>query len=153
MGNYFIRIDDAPDLRRKVLESSKASLHMLKGYQQLVRIRGEKISLMNDLRRELKEITVLLNRIEELTPTLSDAELAEMQAEGIKAPKGKKKGRKQELPALPGEQAVFIGMPGKHPPKKRDAPTAPSPAALQEPVKEITLDDQISEIERRLKRL
>jgi hypothetical protein len=115
MANYFIKIEDGPEVRRKILESSKASLHTLKGYQELLRIRSEKISHMNALRMQLKEMTVLLNRAEMLMPQLTENEVAELQP---KAASAKPLVKPLTKPAQPegrwvkkGSRKVFIAAP------------------------------------------
>jgi hypothetical protein len=177
MGNYFIRIDDATDLRRKILESSKASLHVMRGSRQLVRIRSEKQTMLKALRRELKELTMLINRLEQLTPALSEAEMQEMQPKkpelpAILAPQpkvvrkaAKKAAPKKQMP-LPElkERNVFVGMRAhkavaKETPRELllPAPAAPKPAVA--PVADETgdmsdlekLHSQLDTIERRLK--
>jgi hypothetical protein len=131
MENYFIKIEDGPDTRRKLLESSKASLHVLKTYQQLLQIRGEKLHLINSLRKELKEITVLLNQAEQLMPVVSEKELAQMLPK--KVPEQEKViVQKQKMPKIKGKEDVFIAIPKN------------KPVELQR------LEDQLADIESKL---
>jgi hypothetical protein len=78
MASYFIKIDQSPEVRRKLLEASKATIHILKGYQDIIVTRNQKMSEMQTLRRDLKELTMLMNKAEALLPILSDKELQEM---------------------------------------------------------------------------
>jgi hypothetical protein len=78
MGNYFIKIEDAPDLRRKILETSKAGLRILHDYQQFKVKRAEKLTLMSDLRQQLRELNLLINRVEALLPEMTEAEAQEL---------------------------------------------------------------------------
>ena len=105
MSSYFIKIDDGPDVRRRLLESSKASLHTLRGYQELIKIRNEKLGLMSTLRRQMKEVTVLLNYAESLMPQLSERELAELQPKA--APKNAPEGQWVKK----GNRKVYITAP------------------------------------------
>lgn len=116
MANYFIMVEDGPDVRRKLLESSKASLHVLKGYHELLRIRGEKLTHMNALRNQLKELTILVNRAEALMPTLTERELEELQPRAAKPLQMRP--AKPAAPAKPegiwvkkGNRKVFIAAP------------------------------------------
>ena len=90
MGDYFVKIEDGTDLRRKVLESSKGALHILREQRHLQEIRGEKVALMNQLRANMRELTTLINKAEQLLPAIADAELLQLQKEpekkGIKSP-------------------------------------------------------------------
>lgn len=120
MGNYFIKVDDGPDVRRKILESSKAGLHLLHGHQKLKVLRGEKLSLMNDLRQHMKELNVLINRAETLMPELTEAEAAELQPKQLPQlpdvqfpPKTAPKNGNTARPPQKGSKKVFIAAP-KH---------------------------------------
>jgi hypothetical protein len=105
MASYFIKIDQSPEVRRKLLEASKATIHILKSYQDIIVTRSQKMSEMQTLRRDLKELTMLMNKAEALLPILSDKELQEM------APK--------ELPKL--EAVKIVGK------AKASAKSAPTP--------------------------
>jgi hypothetical protein len=172
MGNYFIKIEDGPDVRRKILESSKASLQVLKIYQQLVITRSQKLSLIAQLRREMKEITVLLNHAESLMPVLSDKEIEEMapkkQALPVKqAPAARPTGKLSDMIVVPKarmeevkkEPSVYIG-----PPTKKTIVEVPVPQpALEEPMAPLKprprqsdlekLEAQLSAVEDKLSRL
>lgn len=112
MSNYFIKVYDAKDTRRKLLESSKASIHILKGFQRLQKTRGEKLSLIKHFRHELKEITVLVNRLDELLPQFTEQELKNMkEAAALPALGNLPKGRKKKS-SYAGKH-VFIGQPEK----------------------------------------
>ena len=155
MGDYFIRIDDAPDLRRKILESSKASIHVLRGYQQLLKTRGEKQTMLRALRREMKEITLLVNRMEELIPSLTKTELQRMNGEPTRAaPRAAKPMKRPSLPRLPEEKRVFIGKatPRLLPVKKaeKEVPAAPEPAPVK---RALSLQEKLATIEEKLKRI
>jgi hypothetical protein len=113
MANYFIKIEEGPEVRRKILESSKASLHVLKGYQQLLIVRGQKLTLMNDLRHELKELTVLLNRAETLMPQLSQQEIAELTPKPVPKPVPAAPVKPEPVKAKQGNRKVFVAAPVK----------------------------------------
>lgn len=147
MGNYFIKVDDGPDVRRKILESSKAGLHLLHGHQKLKVLRGEKLSLMNDLRQHMKELNILINRAETLMPELTEAEAAELQPKqlpqlpdvqfplkaavkggGKAAPRPQSKGSKKIFIAAPKHtvvEEVPIAMPDLSPAKKESVKPKP----------------------------
>jgi hypothetical protein len=131
MGNYFIKIDDSPDVRRKLLESSKASLHILKSYHDLLKIRGEKVTQLQRLRTELRELTILINRAESLMPQFSDQELAQLAPPPApKAPAPKPVGKWVKK----GSKKVFIAeKPEHHEPKPEvQEPEQPKPRPLTE---------------------
>jgi len=152
MANYFIRVEDAPDFRRRMLESSKGALHVLKGYQNLLVIRGQKLTMMNQLRSELRQLTVLINRAEQMLPVLTERELAELNPSKTQ----------KELPVLDENwmrkenRKVFIAAPKKKitaevPLPKTSLPPAPREA---KPVQKMTelerLEAALSSIEEKL---
>lgn len=168
---YFIKLDDGKNLRKKVLESSKSSLQILKGYQNLLDVRKRKSQLLEALRTDMKELTLLVNKLEELLPQFTKKELKELQpAISEEAPppakKGKTKGKKTKkkavvLPELPEtEKKVYLG----HPEKKTPVPDVkpkeePEEKILQpkEPAKRMNeleqLESKLSRIEGQLGRL
>ncbi len=163
MGHYFIRVEDAKNLRRKVLESSKASLNVLKGYQTLLKVRGEKMTLMKNLRANLKELSILVNKVDEIMPHLTKQEIAQFSDKSLgtetrKSPKSSKKrgGRRKRTPALPAlkdEKKVFIGVPGEkkqHTPKKAVVPKEPEPQSPRRLSELDALQKKMQDIESKL---
>jgi hypothetical protein len=159
MGNYFIKIEDGPDTRRKLLESSKGALHVLRGYQELLRVRSEKVSHMHALRQELRELTVLINRAESLLPVLTEREVEELnpkqelpkiveKAKAIDArPRGKwvKRGNKKVFVAMP-KRIEYLEVPAPA------LPPAPKPKAVEQPVErpveKVVAPKHLTELER-----
>jgi hypothetical protein len=154
VGSYFIKIEDGPDVRRKILESSKASIHVLKGYQQLLAIRGQKLSLMNDLRRQLKELTLLLNRADALMPQLTAQELAEFNQRKDVIPRPVPKPIAK--PAPKKARDVFVPMPRKQVVTEISLPKEDLPALedTPAPVKRMSelekLEDALKRVENQL---
>ncbi len=73
---FYVRLDDSKDVRRTLLETSKAAIHCLRSYQDLVRVRGEKAAALDALRREMRELTMMLNQLDKMLPTMGEGELA-----------------------------------------------------------------------------
>ncbi|HIH24443.1 TPA: hypothetical protein HA251_05390 [Candidatus Woesearchaeota archaeon] len=163
MGNYFIKVDDGPDVRRKILESSKAGLHLLHGHQKLKVLRGEKLSLMNDLRQHMKELNVLINRAETLMPELTEAEAAELQPKQLPQlpdvqfpPKAAAKSGNVVRPQQKGSKKVFIAAP-KHtvveevPVSMPDLSPAKKESVKPKPLTELEkLEQALAAVEKRL---
>lgn len=180
MGNYFVRVEDATELRRKVLESSKASINVLRGYQRLSQIRSEKATMLKALRRDLKDLTMLVNRMEEMLPALSQAEVEELNPAPQELPEVKGAAKKQaakpkpapkpaarkiEMP-MSGERKVYLGkhdVPAVRPPAPVPAPRMQAPLAqpaahaAPEPPRQKSelekLHDKLAEIEGKLGKL
>ncbi len=149
MGNYFIKVEDGPDVRRKLLEASKAGLHVLHGYQELKILRSQKLSEMNTLRTEMKELNLLLNRLDSLLPELAESELREFSTQplpnlpDINAPKKNLKAVKNS------SKTVFI-----KPPKHEVVTQVPVTIPKLEPVvREVTKARPLSELEKLQKAL
>lgn len=166
MGDYFIRVDDATDLRRKILESSKASVHILRTYHKLERTRGAKLTLIKSLKRELKDLTLLINRLEEITPNLTKTELQELNPELPALERGKKRNskksssrkksgkkaarKKAKKPEESKEKGVYLGPPERKMPVEKPPEQQPKE---QPRSKEDLLHEKLSDIERKLKSL
>jgi hypothetical protein len=140
MSNYFIKIEDGPEVRRKILESSKASIHVLKSYQELLRVRGEKLTQMNHLKTQLRELTLLLNRAELLMPQLTEREVAELQSkpEPVKVvPKVavKETSKPEGKWVKKGSKKVFVAMPKKVVTSEIALPRTDISTVVEEPVK------------------
>jgi hypothetical protein len=158
MGNYFIKVEDGPDVRRKILESSKATLHVLHGHQQLKIVRSEKLSLMNALRQQMKELTLLINRAETLMPQLTEAEVQELQPKPL-PPMPVFDAPKKALKNVKGKPStkVFIATP-KHqvvtevPVKMQDLSPAPKQEiAKPKPLTELEkLEQALAAVESKL---
>lgn len=73
--HYFVKIDESVEVRRKLLESSKLIIQCLKGYYQLLAIRKLKREIMENLKREIKELTIILNKVESDLPIISEKEV------------------------------------------------------------------------------
>jgi hypothetical protein len=134
MGTYFIKFEDASDLRRRLLESSKAGLHVLRSYQEMQQVRGEKLTQMNLLRQQLREVNLLLNRLEGLLPSLSEQDLALI--------------RQQHAQPITVQQKMKLAQKEKMKPSAKDAP-APKPVPRPKDPNE-RIASAIAEIERRL---
>jgi hypothetical protein len=81
----------------------------MKGHQDIIVTRSEKLSMMKQLRRDLKDLTLLMNKAESLLPLLSDKELREMMPKDlpkIDEPKAVKVVKKKKMPAKLKNKAV-----------------------------------------------
>jgi hypothetical protein len=134
MANYFIRIDESPDVRRKLLEASKSCIQVLRQHQKIQETRQQKLQMMNELRAELRGLTLLINRAEQLMPMLSDKEFQELQA--------------RHAPPKEVKKVVMKKIEIKQPVKQPDVMQA-RPAAL--PVDKLT--QRLQEIERKLENI
>jgi hypothetical protein len=74
----FVRIENAAQTRRTLLEASKASLQILRGQQALAEVRVKKREQIAILRKDLRDLSVLLGKVEALLPQFSQAEINEM---------------------------------------------------------------------------
>lgn len=94
---FFKRIENPNQLRRKVLESSKLVIQNLKSYQKILDIRKEKLSSQKELKIQVKEINLLLDKIRDFFPIEllqeydNEQKAKQPKSVKIKATKGKKK--------------------------------------------------------------
>lgn len=153
MNDHFIKLDDGTELRRTVLESSKGSLHILRSYQQLLEVRSKKKTMLKSLRRELKELTMLVNHLEQYLPTLTKAEVKELQPvlKDIPAPKSKKGAE----PKVVSGPAVYVGKPEKDVKKHESKKVFSREEIKQEREKSELekLEEKLQAVEKKLKKL
>ena len=109
---YFVRIDDAADVRRRTLESSKDLLHILKGYHALLETRDRKKEAAEELRRTMTELASLAERIEKLLPAQSLKEIEGLIQKRKLEPKRKEKKAAAPVP-IPKEKSTPKPRPEK----------------------------------------
>jgi uncharacterized protein (DUF342 family) len=84
MSHYFVRIEDAKDVRRQLLESSKLCIQILKQEHSIGEVRKHKQAVMQHIRDELKELTFLLSSLEKELPILTKKELLDLNPNAFK---------------------------------------------------------------------
>jgi hypothetical protein len=151
---YFVKIENGADTRRLILETSKASIHVLKSYQHLMLVRKQKLELMSSLRRQLKEITIILNQAELLLPALSEKEMQDLlpKKAPIKPPQPKPEEQQVVVPKrqVLKERNVYIGMPKPFKPQQVVPQAAPPPQQKATPDEFAKLRMALAEIEEKL---
>lgn len=142
--SYFIRINDATDVRRRTLESSKELLHVLRGYQRVLLVRERKKQVTEQLRRTLGELSVVAARLEDILPAKSLKGYEEFLPK--KAPQKKKEAKKPAPKAEP--------EPKKEEQKPEQKPEPKPKVEKQKPLTELErLEQALSSIEKRLETL
>jgi len=119
--SYFIKIEDPNAVRRRLLESSKDILHVLKGYYEILETREQKKEAIEELRITLSEAQMLVERIEKLLPEQSKKGVEEF----LPKPAPKAKPVKAETPK-PEPKEVKKAEP-KAKPVKAAPPPKPKP--------------------------
>ena len=66
--SYFVKLVNDAAIRVNVLETSKKVVHSMQNYYNLLEIRKQKLEIMELLRTEFKEITLLISKLNELLP-------------------------------------------------------------------------------------
>ncbi|MBC8501051.1 MAG: hypothetical protein H8D38_04785 [DPANN group archaeon] len=98
---FFRRIENPNNLRREVLESSKEIIQNLKSYQKILDIREKKTEKIKELKVQIKEINLFLDKLRDDFP----AELVskfEGEHKKKEKPSGKKKAKEKKI-AEPSE--------------------------------------------------
>lgn len=85
----FIRVNNPVLIRRNILESSKFVLTVLKQSYNLKQVREIKQIKMNELSQQIKELRMLVQKIEELMPQYTRADLKKLLPD-IPIPKARK---------------------------------------------------------------
>lgn len=76
--DYFLKIHNPVAMRRNILESSQLLLHNLRAYQRVLDLREERERQVEVLRRQVKEITMLCDKAQQIAP---EAKLRALMAE------------------------------------------------------------------------
>jgi len=92
--NFFQRIENPNKFRREILESSKLVIENLKTQQKINNIRVKKAERQKEIKVLFKEITLLINKIEEFFP--SEKISVELEGDKKKQAKDKKKNAKKK---------------------------------------------------------
>ncbi len=74
----FIRLNNPGLVRKNILESSKLILTMLKQDYRVKQLREIKQAKINELSQQLKELGILVQKIEELMPQYTKADLKKL---------------------------------------------------------------------------
>jgi hypothetical protein len=150
---YFVRIEDAPALRRRLLETSKVTIEVLKGYERILDLRDEKKELVGELQRVTSELHLLRSELERLLPEKSLREIAMYLPK--QPPKPAKQPKQPKSAQSPPELSETPEKP-KAPQKVEKVPKLP-PKLLTLPSKPLTemqrLEKALGDIDARLKQL
>ncbi|MBU1199420.1 MAG: hypothetical protein KKF46_07045 [Nanoarchaeota archaeon] len=72
---FFMQINNPNGFRRNILEASKLTLSILKETHRIRRIREAKHELIHRITHEIKELKLLVKKIEDLMPVYTKADL------------------------------------------------------------------------------
>jgi len=76
--DLFIRVNNPTLIRKNILESSKLILTILKQTYRIKQVREIKQVKINDLSQQIKELRILIQKIEELMPQYTRADLKKL---------------------------------------------------------------------------
>ena len=102
-NNLFIGISNGDELRRTLLECSKGILESLKDYENIKRVREEKIRFEGQLKNQIKSISKMINDLKTCLPNVKDIGIKREEVKNIKAVKVEKPQGKTEVENLEAE--------------------------------------------------
>ena len=76
--DLFMRVNNPTLIRKNILESSKLILTILKQTYMIKQVREIKQVKINDLSQQIKELKILVQKIEELMPQYTKADLKKL---------------------------------------------------------------------------
>jgi len=65
---YFVHVKNSVDFRKVLLESSREIIHQMQDYQVLMDIRKRRLATEQTFKEELREIMLLVNKLERVLP-------------------------------------------------------------------------------------
>ena len=94
-NKFYVGLQRPKELRRNILETSRSTLHALKHFYALGELRQEKLELLNQLKNEVKELNLLMGKLDSALP---EHEVIKAKPQKKKTPskKGKKKAAKKK---------------------------------------------------------
>lgn len=124
---YYVKMNNPREFRRDILESSKKVIGCLQANRNVLEVRQRKRDLLDQLQQQVKELALLVGKLDEILP---DKQLRE---EAI-----------QEAREEQQRQPVPLSIP---------KPVEPEPAPVQVANEEDELKNALSSIEDKLKEL
>lgn len=102
-SQYFVQIREPVELRRRILEASKSTIHGLQGYHAFLEKRSRKLQMIAQLKREVQEILVLHAKLAAALPSF---DLPPERPVKVTAPVSKKSKRAVKSAQKPVKKAV-----------------------------------------------
>ena len=65
---YYVRMNDPQSFRRDILESSKKIIGCLQANRQVKHLREQKRALLEQLQQQIKELTLLMAKLDDILP-------------------------------------------------------------------------------------
>ena len=138
---FFMRISNPTMFRKELLESSKIILNILKQIYGIIQIRKTQYGIMNMLSKEIKELKILIHKINELIPAYKSDDLKGILPEIYL----KKK------PLSTPKEEERVEEPEKQPSEIKEAKPEPGPAKKPSGLEKVT--KALEEVQRRLQNL
>ena len=98
--DYFIQVENPLEMRKELLMSSKSIILTLKEYHSLQGIRKNKLELVEVLKDQIKELTFLLDKLDEKIPDKQidfEKDIYEEKQKPVEEPKPEVKVEKPEV--------------------------------------------------------
>jgi hypothetical protein len=82
--NFYVNIEQPISVRRTILESSRLSIHILQGYENLKLLRNEKLELIQEYDKVIKEIISLILKIRSDLPSVPQTKKSKKKITSVK---------------------------------------------------------------------
>ena len=85
---YYVKMSNPREFRRDILESSKKVIGCLQANRNVLEIRQQKRALLEQLQQQVKELALLINKLDEILPDkqLREEAIQEAHQEQLNAP-------------------------------------------------------------------
>jgi vacuolar-type H+-ATPase subunit D/Vma8 len=148
--DYFIAVKTPAEVRRSVLESSRKVIYALQDYHKLILLRQKKQLLFERFKDQVKEITVLTQKLNKYFP---DNKIAAYREQLKAKQEALEKKRQAEAKQMETQKVVEQKVPKVAAPQPRPEPVK-LPPKVEPPKSEIDqLNDLLSGIEAKLKKM
>ena len=103
-NKFFVGLQRAPDFRRSLLETSRSTVHALKKFYTIQQLREDKLAVSSQLKKEIKELNLLLKKLEGMLPEHEIYTKKKETKKGSPKKKGAKKTVKKSKKLTPVEK-------------------------------------------------
>lgn len=103
--DYYVSVSGPSEVRRSLLAASKETLFLLKNYQKILSIRAKKLEALEALKRDVKELTLLMDKLADILPSRDFADEASLPPVSVPPP-----GRPAHEKPAPGNSAELARL-------------------------------------------
>ncbi|MBU0461219.1 MAG: hypothetical protein KJ574_01395, partial [Nanoarchaeota archaeon] len=68
---FYVHLSEPVEIRKSILESSRQAVRLLQRYESIIELRVKKTEQINNLRKNFRELTLLINKLKQEMPKVN----------------------------------------------------------------------------------